>query len=325
MAETSGLWTTAGAPVGDQAVSYTQSLASTMLRIAAACSGFEGVAPGYLNELAPSSTGVNNCRIASGGAMVDGKYYSNSANVDFNIISAVGGGNTRIDRIVIKALWGATFTCRLTLVSGADAAVPVAPTLDTTSETDYDIPICQVLVTTGGVITITDERRWAIVDTDESTLEDNAGLLRVKALGITSAQLAADAVIAGKIADGAVDITASLANDIVDDTKVGNRVAQFYRRQGGSASDWSLGGTTTYTPTTIRTQWGVLAISGTTVLTFPTAFSDKPVVLVSFKHGTNEGFAYLTAVSATQITIECRDANGADVGGDAHWLAIGPE
>ena len=36
--------------------------------------------------------------------------------------------------------------------------------------------------------------------------------------------------IAGKIADGAVDVTASLANDIVDDTKVGNRVQESYFR-----------------------------------------------------------------------------------------------
>ena len=71
-AETSGLWSTDAAPAGHQVVSYTQALNSTMLEIGAACSGFEGVAPGYLAELAPSSTGVNNARIATGGAVVDG-------------------------------------------------------------------------------------------------------------------------------------------------------------------------------------------------------------------------------------------------------------
>ena len=200
MAETSGLWTTSGAPAGHQVASYTQALASDMLAIVSACSGYEGVAPGYLSELAPTSTGANNVRIASGGAMVDGKYYKNTANIDTNIISAVGGGNTRIDRIVIRCTW-ADFHAELHLLSGSDAAVPSAPAITQTSGTTYDIQVCQVLVDTAGAITITDERKWAIVDTDESTLEDAAGALRVKDLGITTAKIAASAVTAAKIAD----------------------------------------------------------------------------------------------------------------------------
>jgi len=192
MAETSGLWTTAGAPAGHQVVSYTQALASTMLEVAAACSGFEGVAPGYLNELAPSSTGINNVRIATGGAMVDGKYYKNSANVDLNIPDA-GAGETRIDRVVLVATW-ADFDCVLEVLPGTSHASPTPPTLADAgydvSGTAYAIYICQVLVTQAGAITITDERTWAIVDTDGSTLEDSSGALQVKDGGITAAKIA---------------------------------------------------------------------------------------------------------------------------------------
>lgn len=189
MAETSGLWTTSGAPAGHQVASYTQALASDMLAIASACSGFEGVAPGYLSELAPTSTGANNVRIAAGGAMVDGKYYKNSANIDTNIISAVGGGNTRIDRIVIRCTW-ASFHAEVHLLSGTDAAVPSAPAITQTSGTTYDILICQVLVTTAGAITITDERTWAAVNANG-----------IKADAVTTAKILDANVTAAKIAN----------------------------------------------------------------------------------------------------------------------------
>jgi hypothetical protein len=367
MAETSGLWTTSGAPAGHQVASYTQALATDMLAITAACSGFEGVAPGYLNELAPSSTGVNNCRIATGGAMVDGKYYKNSANVDVNIPSS-SGGNTRIDRVVLRATW-ADFDCVIERIPGTDDPAPTAPAITQTSGTTYDIQLCQVLVTAGGVITITDERKWAVVDTDESTLEDSAGLLRVKDLGITTAKIndlavttgkiAADAVTNAKIADdqidsehyvdGSIDLahmsansidsdqyvdgsidTIHLSNDAVDDTKAGNRVPQFYRRQGGSATSWISVGTTTYTPTSVRmqagsTEWtGGSATTGNEAVTFPTAFSDVPLVWVQVVNYTDV-FAAPTSISLSANGFTITWEAGAKTAIMFFWLAIGPE
>lgn len=188
MAQTSGLWTTAGAPAGHQVVSYTEVLASDMLAIAAACSGFEGVAQGYLNELAPSTTGNNNCRIATGGAMVDGKYYKNSANVDLTIDSP-SAGHYRIDRVVIEATWATPNVVATVIKNGVEDAV--APAYPSTAGVNYAITIAQVRVNEGGVIAyVTDERLWAIVDTDGSTLEANAGELRVKDGGITAAKIA---------------------------------------------------------------------------------------------------------------------------------------
>ena len=100
----------------------------------AACSGWEGVAPGYKNELAGSVGGANTYNINTGGAMVDGKPYHNTATVGVNIPSAVGGGNTRIDRIVLRADWTAQ-TVRITRIAGTDEASPTAPAITQTPGT----------------------------------------------------------------------------------------------------------------------------------------------------------------------------------------------
>lgn len=422
MTEFSGLWTTSGTPTGDQQASYTQAQLSTAFEILAACSKFEGVAPTYLNELAGSDGGANTCNIATGGAMVDGKYYHNSATVPVTIPSAVGGGNTRIDRVVLRASWSG-FTVRITRIAGTDAASPTAPAITQTSGTTYDIMICQALVDTSGNITVTDERVWAMPDVDNSTIENSTGTLRVKDSGIVAAKigtgavteakigtgavtntkigagavqatqiqssavtetkigtgavtitkLGADCVDGTKIADDAIDSEhyvdgsidlahlaadcvngtkivddsidsehyvdgsidlAHLSADCVDDTKVGNRVPQFYRRQGNSATNWGqAGGTTTYTPTTVRMQagcyrWTGSASSGNFTITFPTAFSYNPLVMLTcslspadrkicISH-TGAGVSGFTAYwvhpdATTQTLLEFE------------WLAIGPE
>ena len=57
MTQTSGYWTTSGAPSGHQVASYTQAIAAKAWAIIAACAGFEGVAAGYLNSLVGSVPG----------------------------------------------------------------------------------------------------------------------------------------------------------------------------------------------------------------------------------------------------------------------------
>ena len=161
MTELSMLWTTdAATPEGDQQTSYTQAQDSIIKKILAACSGFEGIAPVFLASLAGTVTGANTVAINTGGAVVDGKVYQNDASLDVNIPSAVGGGNTRIDRIVLRCSWAA-FTVRVTRIAGTDAAIPTAPTITQTTGTTYDIMLYRALVNTGGTVTITDERVWA--------------------------------------------------------------------------------------------------------------------------------------------------------------------
>jgi len=140
------------------------------------------------------------------------------------------------------------------------------------------------------------------------------------------------AIGAGGLADGAVDTTARLANNIVDDTKVGDRVPQFYRRKGGSSSDWDTGGTTNYTPTTVRMQvgsdaWsGSAASSGNKSITFPTSFSNNPIVFVGIRNAAPSGFSIGAAnVSSSGFTFYWADDVSTRTSVGFAWFAVGPE
>jgi hypothetical protein len=261
MTETSGFWTTSGTPSGHQVASYTQVIAAKAWAILAAAAGFEGVSPGYLNGLAGSVPGANTARIATGGAVCDGQWYQNDANKDITIPSAVGGGNTRIDRIVVRATW-AGFKCELTRIAGVDAASPTAPAITQTPGTTYDIMLYQALVNTSGTVTLTDER------------------------------------VIG---------------------------SPFTGRQGGSATDWSIAGTTNYIMPPVRIQAGVVnVVSGSATVTFPVAFSQPPNVIPAPKT-TNARMASVSGVSASGFTINLYADDGSAASDNVNWLAIGPK
>jgi hypothetical protein len=145
-----------GPPVG---TGYSRTDLAHLSAIMAACSHFEGVAPGYLNTF-NGTTATNQATIATGGAMVDGRQYRNDTAVNVTIPSAVGGGNTRIDRIVLRANWTAQ-TVRIFRIAGTDAASPTAPAITQTSGTTYDITLYQALVNTSGLVALIEERVWA--------------------------------------------------------------------------------------------------------------------------------------------------------------------
>lgn len=191
MTEKSYLWTTGGA--GDGANTYTRSDWGKIGKILASCRNIEGVSPELLNKLVGSVPAANTVRIGTGGALVDGKPYDNSAAMDVNIPSAVGVGNTRIDRVVLRADWTAQ-TVRITRIAGTDAITPAAPAITQTSETTYDIMLYQALVNVGGDVTITDERVFAQIGADEITNEmiadDAVQGAQIKDGEITSAKLA---------------------------------------------------------------------------------------------------------------------------------------
>jgi hypothetical protein len=287
MTEMSFLWTTGGA--GDGASTYTRADWSNIASVFGGCGGWEGICSDYLNDLVGSVPAANTARIASGGAVVDGKPYKNDANVDVNIPSAVGGGNTRIDRIVLRAGWTAQMV-RITRIPGTDAGSPVAPAITQTPGTTYDIMLYQALVDTSGTVTLTDERVFG-----------QSGINSIKA-------------------------------DAVDDTRIGNRVPQLYRRQGGSATNWDTQGTTTYTPTAVRMQCGVARWTGSGVdwavfnVTLPVAFSYKFIVFVQSITYANICAIGYVAASPNEFTIYWHDFNGnTQTQLDFQWLAIGPE
>ena len=249
-----------------------------------------------LNQLAPTANGANTVAVNTGGALVDGKPYYNSASVDVNIPSASGGGNTRIDRVVLRAGWAAQ-TVRITRIAGTDAASPTAPAMTQTPGTTYDISLCTVLVDTAGAVTVTDARTWA------------AGNLNSLGSGaVTSIKLLAGAVTSSK-----------LGADSVNSTAAGNRVVVLERRQGGGATAWSTSGTTTYTPTTVRMQLGVGVAQGSAMtVTFPTAFSAAPFVL--FRTANELWHGSYTQITPTNFTID-----HVNIATPVYWLAVGPE
>lgn len=190
MTEWSAIWTTNASPSGHQETSYTQAHWSTIAEIMAACGAFEGVAPDYLNDMVGSVPAVNTFRIGTGGLIGDGKVYKNDAAEDVNIPSAVGGGNTRIDRIVVRFTW-ASFEGVIYRIAGTDAASPTVPAYTKTSGTTYDILLYQVLVDTSGNVSIVlDEREWAGGAVDDVTIEISDGELQVIDASITMAKLA---------------------------------------------------------------------------------------------------------------------------------------
>ncbi|OGO66582.1 MAG: hypothetical protein A2029_01525 [Chloroflexi bacterium RBG_19FT_COMBO_47_9] len=134
-------------------------------------------------------------------------------------------------------------------------------------------------------------------------------------------------------------MTDDIDDNAVDDTKVGNRVAQFYRRQGGNATNWDTPGSTDYTPTAVRKQLGVRTLeilsgnySASVAITFPVAFSVVPAVKIGIQGiaGTVDGrsfFGHASGLTAAGFTlIAARSTNPAsqnDV--TLVWEATGTE
>ncbi len=103
------------------------------------------------------------------------------------------------------------------------------------------------------------------------------------------------------------------------------------KRQGGSANDWSSAGVNNYTPTVAKIQTGVVNISvvagfGTVTVTFPEAFSNKPVVLVSKIYGSGPSVLDfgIGTVTASSVVISFIASSGTATI-PVQWIAIGPQ
>lgn len=125
--------------------------------------------------------------------------------------------------------------------------------------------------------------------------------------------------------DGNQIPTAGIVNDAVDDTKVGNRVLQIYRRKGGDGTNWSTPGSSSYTPTAVRMQVGssIVSAEGANVV-FTTAFSAPPVVVVSYFGGYGY-YATIGSITATQFSVYIFNKEAQLVAGNVLWHAVGPE
>lgn len=111
---------------------------------------------------------------------------------------------------------------------------------------------------------------------------------------------------------------------------------RFLDREGGSATDWSVKGTTDYIPAAFKFEAGETEIvaandSGSVTITFPVAFSDKPLVLVGPFRQTAGGARGQVmfrksniAAASVDIDVYSDDALGTTYTIKFSWLAIGP-
>jgi hypothetical protein len=152
MTEISYFW--GGTSVGDHGA-YTDDAFSDFI-----CSLFqrdrttEGVVFGQLNELAVTNSSGVVIRTNTGYALVDGKLYHSSANVDHNI--AAPGGGYNYYRVVLRKDF-ATQTVRNVLIGPSTVTYP---TVTQTDGTTWEISIASVRISSASAITITDERAF---------------------------------------------------------------------------------------------------------------------------------------------------------------------
>jgi len=306
MTETSMFWNTND--VGDGADSgFSASMIAGWMKTIFA-RGSSGVLKRVGNELAASGTATP-LEVDTGAAIVYGLFYENSAALELTVTTPSTG--TTGGRVNLQVDWSAqTVRAAIQLNTDGTAAIPA---LVQTAGSEWSISLATFTITTGGVITLTDVREFCAfansarldqiilaghsvigkndsgsgageaitASADGNLLVRKSGVVQFSELetdgiadgAVTADKLADDLeVVAAQIADDAVG-NSELQNDSVDDTKVGNRVPQFYRRQGSYESFWFSPGVTDYVPTTVRLRGGACSSyisDGQTHVTFYT-------------------------------------------------------
>lgn len=171
MTETSRPW--GGQATGDAGPYTFDNWVDMIQSLVAALGAGEGVFKTQLNGLVVSGVATP-LSVATGNALVNGTWYHSDAAESVAI--ATPGGSTRIDRVILRKSWAAQ-TVRIALLAGAEGA-GVPPVLTQTDGVTWEVSLAQASITTGGVVTLTDERQFIV----------NPSILRLTA---HTAQLAA--------------------------------------------------------------------------------------------------------------------------------------
>lgn len=280
MAERSILWTTGGA--GDGSAQYTMDDLTKWMRdlLVRDTPGSYYVLKGVANELLVAVSG-GNVTVATGAGIVYGYPYYNTATVNVTVGTPVVG--TTGYRVVLRADWTAR-TVRIALLSGTDGSATI-PSLTQNPGSVFEVSLATFTKTTAGVITLTDTRAYTQFSTHLGT--------------------------------NAVHSTTVLANNIVDDTKISNRVPVMAKRRGGSATDWSVAGTTNYDLTQVKTYVSVASVtvnagnkSAQVVVSLPdNYYVQTPTALVSIQDSgaggttTEVATATVSFVVANSVTV----------------------
>lgn len=123
-----------------------------------------GVLKGWDNELVVAGVATP-VTVGTGAGIVYGMPYRNHT-AAVNVAVPSPTSDTRIDRIVLRRDWAAQ-TIRITRLVGVEGGGVPAMTQSPapTGSGVYDIPLAYLSITTGGVITVTDEREWCTFST----------------------------------------------------------------------------------------------------------------------------------------------------------------
>lgn len=126
------------------------------------------------------------------------------------------------------------------------------------------------------------------------------------------------------IKDGQIPASA-IPNDAVTDARL--IYGKVRSRQGGSATDWSSPGTTTYDYSGTNTfiQVGcILNNASPKAITFPNAFSQIPAVFVQPQATTANCFATVSSITTTGFSCQVvTDAGAGSTAQNIFWWAIG--
>lgn len=244
---------------------------------------------GYTGLLEVSSPSGSTVRVANGLAMVDGKLYLNTANVDE--VVDVPATNSNYYRVVLKKDFSAQ-TVRIDIKEAAgnsDGGVSTAgsaPSVTQTDGTTWEISLATIAVDNTPTVTITDTREYVglyiqtehIADnavTNAKMADDSVNTSEIVDDAVTNAKLAADAVDSDQIADGAID-TVHIDDEQVTAAKIDNRTRRVFlpvlaMQTGGvdqdydpSSHSWIMTDGATYSA---KTHWKVPSdyVSGLTI------------------------------------------------------------
>lgn len=125
-------------------------------------------------------------------------------------------------------------------------------------------------------------------------------------------------------------INAPASSDLLLLPAAGSVMQGAYKRQGGTSNDYSVGGTTNFNETGVFMQFGAgiigtLGGANSTVITFPVAFSQDPILITTANDETDTGDILYTFVRGVSTTTGTVFSNGAISGAGLtfNWLAIG--
>lgn len=133
------------------------------------------------NDYTTTSPSANTQRVQTGLGWVQGTWHESDANVDITIPTPAT--STRVDRIVLRKSWAGQ-TIRITRVAGTEGAG--VPALTQNYGVTWDVPLYQVSITTGAVMTLTDERVFLAVPAHTHASTQQGGTLTISHTSLTN-------------------------------------------------------------------------------------------------------------------------------------------